>query len=413
MERYAGREMAMPSPHSAVPWLQRQLLPAAFIEPSQAQPATRDRFIDGALVVVTAALGAAALASSWDARDAGSVWLDVGLGCVACFALAVRRRHPTAVAVVGLAATTVSVMAGFAALVALFNAAVRASPRALAWIFALSLVSNAVYPLFKADALGGYWGTVGLCVLVMSVAIGWGLFARTRRELVASLHERARRLESEQLLRVEQARRAERRRIAREMHDVLAHRLSLLSLHAGALEFRSDASPDEVAEAAGVIRASGQAALEELRAVIGLLREDDDGDGLEAPQPTLAEIPALLEESRAAGMDVSWEERGVATDAVPAVVGRAAFRVLQEALTNARKHAPGARVDVSLDQGPPLVLEVVSGRPSKLVDDERLPGAGLGLVGLAERVALLDGSLEHGEGAAGRFVIRATLPWEP
>jgi signal transduction histidine kinase len=82
-------------------------------------------------------------------------------------------------------------------------------------------------------------------------------------------------------------------------------------------------------------------------------------------------------------------------------------------LTNARKHAPGARVDVSLDQGPPLVLEVVSGRPSKLVDDERLPGAGLGLVGLAERVALLDGSLEHGEGAAGRFVIRATLPWEP
>jgi signal transduction histidine kinase len=327
--------------------------------------------------------------------------------------LAVRRRHPTAVAVAGLAATTVSVMAGFAALVALFNAAVRASPRALAWIFALSLVSNAVYPLFKADALGGYWGTVGLCVLVMSVAIGWGLFARTRRELVASLHERARRLESEQLLRVEQARRAERRRIAREMHDVLAHRLSLLSLHAGALEFRSDASPDEVAEAAGVIRASGQAALEELRAVIGLLREDDDGDGLEAPQPTLAEIPALLEESRAAGMDVSWEERGVATDAVPAVVGRAAFRVLQEALTNARKHAPGARVDVSLDQGPPLVLEVVSGRPSKLVDDERLPGAGLGLVGLAERVALLDGSLEHGEGAAGRFVIRATLPWEP
>jgi signal transduction histidine kinase len=197
------------------------------------------------------------------------------------------------------------------------------------------------------------------------------------------------------------------------MHDVLAHRLSILSLHAGALEFRRDASPEEVAEAAGVIRASGQAALEELRAVIGVLREQGDVAGLEPPQPTLAQIPALLDESRAAGMDVRWEERRAATDAVPSAVGRAAFRILQEALTNARKHAPGAPVDVSLDQGPPMVLEVVSGRASKLVDDGQLPGAGVGLVGLAERVALADGSLEHGEDAAGRFVLRATLPWTP
>ena len=247
---------------------------------SQDEPAARDRVIDGALVLVAAVLGAVSLASSWAARDAWSLWLDVGLGSVACAALALRRRHPTAVAVLALAATTVSPLAGVAALVALFNAAVRSSPRALAWIFALSLVSNAIYPLLYADAdLGGYWGTMALCVLVMTVAIGWGLFARTRRELVASLHERARRLESEQLLRVEQAREAERRRIAREMHDVLAHRLSLLSLHAGALEFRRDASPEEVAEAAGVIRASGQAALEELRAVIGVLREEDDRAG--------------------------------------------------------------------------------------------------------------------------------------
>src|SRR3954454_1279140 len=321
--------MAMPSPYSAVPWLQRQLLPTAVMEP-QDEPTARDRVIDGALVVVAAALGAVSLASSWAGRDAWSLWLEVGLGSVACAALALRRRHPTAVAVLALAATTVSVLAGFAALVALFNAAVRSSPRALAWIFALSLVSNAIYPLFYADAsLGGYWGTMALCVLVMTVAIGWGLFARTRRELVASLQERARRLESEQLLRVEQAREAERRRIAREMHDVLAHRLSLLSLHAGALEFRRDASPEEVAEAAGVIRASGQAALEELRAVIGVLREEDDRARLEAPQPTLAQIPTLLDQSRAAGMDVRFEERRAATDAVPSAVGRAAFRVVQ------------------------------------------------------------------------------------
>jgi len=404
----------MPSPHSAVPWLQRQLLPTAVIEPSHDEPAARDRVIDGALVLVAAGLGAVMLASSWSVREAWSVWLDVALGSVACAALAVRRRYPTAVALVALAAGTVSVLAGVAVLVALFNAAVRSSPRALAWIFALSLVSNAIYPLLYPDAdLGGYWGTMALCVLVMTVAIGWGLFARTRRELVASLHERARRLESEQLLRVEQARDAERRRIAREMHDVLGHRLSLLSLHAGALEFRRDASPEEVAEAAGVIRASGQAALEELRAVIGVLREEDDGAKLEAPQPTLAQIPTLLDESRAAGMDVRFDERRAATDAVPSAVGRAAFRVVQEALTNARKHAPGAPVDVTLDRGPPMVLEVVSGRASERVDDGQLPGAGLGLVGLAERVALADGSLEHGEDPAGRFVVRATLPWTP
>jgi signal transduction histidine kinase len=165
-----------------------------------------------------------------------------------------------------------------------------------------------------------------------------------------------------------------------------------------------------VAEAAGVIRASGQAALEELRAVIGVLREQDDRASPEPPQPTLAQIPALLDESRAAGMDVRWEECA-AMDAVPSAVGRTAFRVLQEALTNARKHARGAPVTVSLDPGPPMVLEVVSGRASELSDDGRLPGAGVGLVGLAERVALADGSLEHGEDQAGRFVVRATLPW--
>jgi signal transduction histidine kinase len=102
-----------------------------------------------------------------------------------------------------------------------------------------------------------------------------------------------------------------------------------------------------------------------------------------------------------------------ATDAVPSAVGRAAFRVLQEALTNARKHAPGAPVTVSLNPGPPLVLEVVSGPAPELLDDEPVPGAGLGLVGLAERVALADGSLDHGEDPAGRFVVRATLPWTP
>ena len=182
-------------------------------------------------------------------------------------------------------------------------------------------------------------------MLLTAVVVGWGLFVRARREVIFSLRERAARLEAEQRLRVEQARDAERRRIAREMHDVLAHRVSLLTLHAGALEFRPDASPEEVAEAAGVIRATAHAALEDLRGVIGVLRDGEGGDGPEPPQPTLADIPALVEESRAAGMKVECSI-GEPPGPVPDALGRTAYRVVQEGLTNARKHAPAAAVAV-------------------------------------------------------------------
>ena len=404
----------MPSPHSAVPWLQRQLLPAALTEPSQDESAARDRVIDGALVLVAAVLGGVSLASSSAGRDAWSLWLNVGVGLIACAALALRRRHPTAVALLALAAGTVSVLAGFAGLIALFNAAVRSSPRALAWIFALSLVSNAIYPLLYADAdLGGYWGTMALCVLVMSVAIGWGLFARTRRELVASLHERARRLESEQLLRVEQARVAESRRIAREMHDVLAHRISLLSLHAGALEFRPDAPPEEIARAAEVIRASARQALQDLRAVIGMLRDGTDGEAPQPPQPTLAGLPGLLEESRAAGMLLHADIRVADPAAVPELVGRNALRIVQEALTNARKHAASAAVELRLEGAPGkgLTIEVRNRAAVLAAGGTKIPGSGTGLVGLAERAALSGGHLDHGLDANGDFRLHAWLPW--
>ena len=125
-------------------------------------------------------------------------------------------------------------------------------------------------------------------------AVGWGLFVRARRALVRSLRDQAERAEDE-------ARAAERRRIAREMHDVLAHRLSLLSVHAGALEFRPDAPPEEVAEAAGVIRDSARAALDELRGVIGVLREDGGESFTEPPQPTIADLAALVEETGGPG----------------------------------------------------------------------------------------------------------------
>ena len=291
---------------------------------------------------------------------------------------------------------------GPGAFVAAFNAAIRARGRDLAIIAGLTIASSFTNPLLYrgAESLALEFGA-GL--RLTGAALGWGLFVRARRQLVRSLREQADRAGDE-------AREAERRRIAREMHDVLAHRLSLLSVHAGALEFNPDAPAEEVAEAAGVIRESARAALEELRGVIGVLREDGGESLTEPPQPTLADLAALVEESRAAGMRITARiELG---DAAPtAAAGRTAYRIAQEGLTNARKHAPGAAVTLTVHAPDgDLRVEVRSLAPVAVAAGRPLPGAGTGLIGLAERVTLAGGELEHGVDPDGAFVLRARLP---
>src|SRR5215217_3259383 len=228
---------------------------------------------------------------------------DAALGVATIVALWWRRRRPAAIGVAATLASIVSASAGGAALVALFSATLRASRTGLIVVWAVAIAAAFAYPLVLPGD-DGYLLETSIGLLITVVVIGWGLFARARRQLVLSLRERAARLEAEQRLHVEHAREAERRRIAREMHDVLAHRVSLLSLHAGALEFRPDAPPEEIAEAAGVIRTSANAVMQELREVIGVLRDGGE-QGTERPQPTLADVPSLVEESRAAGMHVS------------------------------------------------------------------------------------------------------------
>lgn len=254
--------------------------------------------------------------------------------------------------------------------------------------------------------------SLGFSILLAAAVVAWGMFVRARRQLVLSLRDRAERAEAEQHLRVDQARRQERARIAREMHDVLAHRISLLSLHAGALEFRPDAPPDEVARAAGVIRTSAHEALQDLRAVIGVLRESRDGEAPERPQPTLADLPGLIAESRDAGMHVTYEIGDLA--AVPDGTGRSAYRIVQEALTNARKHARGAAVDVAVSGDPEsgLTIEVGNRLPVGAAARPEIPGAGTGIVGLTERASLAGGRLEHGRTAEGDYRLWAWLPWD-
>jgi signal transduction histidine kinase len=406
--------------HVELPRWQRMLLPGELRDGARGRRSARDWVVDVAMYVIAAGISALVLGSTAGDHSELEIAVDLALGVVAFVALWFRRSHPVAVGVTTGVCSLASGTAGGPALLALFNVAIRASRRAILGIIALALASTAIFPLLYAgDEPYGLQIVFG--VLITGVVVGWGLFVRVQRELVLSLRERAATLEAEQRLRVEQAREAERLRIAREMHDVLAHRVSLLSLHAGALEFHPDAPAEEVAHAAAVIRSSAHAALEELRDVIGVLREGEAegarGGAPEPPQPTLAEIPALVEESRQAGMRVRCHIDVPADAALPTALGRAAYRIVQEGLTNARKHAPAAAVEVTItaQPGASLVAEVVSRCPAGVAAPAAfaLPGAGTGLVGLAERVALAGGELEHGPDDAGDFVLRATLPWSP
>ena len=345
--------------------------------------------------------------------DPALMTADVTTALLACLALWLRRRWPIGVAVAMMPLALFSACGSVALLISIFTVAVHRPFLPAALITAWNVAAGAVYCYVRPEPDLGYWGNLALTTALITTALGWGMFVRARRQLVLSLRDRAERAEAEQQLRISQARHLERTRIAREMHDVLAHRISLLSLHAGALEFRPDAPPEEVARAAGVIRASAHAALQDLREVIGVLRAEVGSEATpERPQPTLADVPALVAESRDAGVRVGVVDEVAEPEAVPAAIGRSAYRIVQEGLTNARKHAPGAVVTVRLAGGPGdgLVVEISNpwpvGSPATAI-----PGTGTGLVGIAERVTLAGGRLEHGRDADGTFRLTAWLPW--
>ncbi|MFL6062864.1 MAG: sensor histidine kinase, partial [Marmoricola sp.] len=237
-----------------------------------------------------------------------------------------------------------------------------------------------------------------------------------RRELLWTLRERAREAESGQELRVAQARSAERQRIAREMHDVLAHRISLITMHAGALAYRDDLPPEQVKETAELIQAKSHEALTDLRQVLGVLRgapDDLEGYG-DRPQPTLCDLPELIAEATAGGMQIDYLS-SISEGIAPAdQIGRTVYRVVQEALTNARKHAVGTHVTVRISGDPESGVTVVVSNATRVgaLGMPSTPGAGLGLVGLRERAALAGGTLQVTNGASG-FSLRCWLPWTP
>ncbi len=379
--------------------------------------AKRDRLVDS--VFIAFALLAGAVFFSIQARTNElpdwAVVAGTAGGLAACAALWLRRRWPVAITVGILPLAVLTSFAAPAGLIAFFTVAVHRRFAVVAWLAGVGLSTLAVSYALQAgerpELQTSLWLSLLSLILLHVAVAASGMYIRARRQLLASLRERAERAEAAQHEHAEHVRANERARIAREMHDVLAHRISLLSMHAGSLEFSPGASHAEVARAAGVIRTSAHQALEDLREVIGVLRQEPGEAALDRPLPTLADLPALVQESRAAGMTVRSDLEVGEVGAAPESVGRNAYRIVQEGLTNARKHAGGTAVELTMTgaAGSGLTLELRNplpvGRPAS-----EMPGAGTGLIGLAERAALAGGRLEHGV-TEGQYRLWAWLPW--
>ncbi|MFL1426874.1 MULTISPECIES: sensor histidine kinase [unclassified Nocardiopsis] len=359
-------------------------------------------------------------------------WLravDVALGAVAALVLIARPRYPLASAVAIGLISAVSSASVAALVIALIGLTARRPWWQAAAVAAGTLLAGLPWFLLLVprDQLSF---AIVVVVLLLLGCLGWGLALKSRIRLIERLRQDVLRARADRDRRLDEARADERRRIAREMHDVLAHRMSLLSVHAGALAYRvrqseqGQAPPptaEELGAAVGVIRDNAHRALEELGGVLAVLRAADTGPGESGPeeerggtappQPTLADLDRLLREATDSGQRVSARLE-LPEGAAPADrVGRSAYRVVQEGLTNARKHASGARVEVELRGGPGLGLAVSVRNPLPVgVAAAEIPGAGAGLTGLAERVRLDDGTLTHGPDR-GNFRLEAELPW--
>jgi signal transduction histidine kinase len=242
---------------------------------------------------------------------------------------------------------------------------------------------------------------------VLRTAVGplLALYFTARHEILQGLRDRAERAEQERYLLAEQARAEERARLAGEMHDVVTHRVSLMVLQAGALGVT--AKDEATRQAAEELRAAGCQALDELRDLVGILRTEPDRD----QTPSVSGLPALIAESTAAGAPAELAEDGDPALASP-VVGRTAYRIVREALTNARKHAPGAHVLVHVGYRESRVSVVVSNGPAAPGTGGELSatGSGIGIAGLRQRVELMHGTLRAGPAPDGGFRLEAMLP---
>lgn len=273
-----------------------------------------DRLADGGLFVlaVLAGLTVAVIYRQFVPTPGWIMTADIAAGALSCLAFWWRRRYPTVLATVLVVLTTFSETVSPAALVMLFTVAVHRSTRTAVLLAVGSVLTHMVYLVLRPIPMVSMWMLVSWVLLMHVVIVAWGLLRRGRHQLIASLRERAVAAEVEAQLRTEHARLEAREALAREMHDVLGHRLSLLTINAGALAYHRAATAEETQQAAELIRESAHRALEDLREVISVLRAPD-GD---VPLPGATDIAELVEETARTGTDVRLrDEPGVCTGA--------------------------------------------------------------------------------------------------
>ncbi|WP_026918364.1 sensor histidine kinase [Gordonia shandongensis] len=343
-------------------------------------------------------------------------WLvtDIVLGVVALVVVHWRRSHPVVVTVATYVLGMVSAAASGPATLALVSLSTRRRWREILPVGVFAAVGTGV-----AQRLYEVPGQprmtlleIAVAVVLVALVIAWGMYIGSRRELIGSWRSRAQLAEAEQSAKIREAQVAERSRIAREMHDVLAHRISTIHMYAGALTFRDDLPADQVREAAETIQATSARALTELREVLGVLREGPGDARPEPPQAGAADIVDLVAENRETGMRVTLEcETDLAE--IPEATGRTLYRCVQEGLTNARKHAPATAVTVAVGGGPDHGVDLVVSNPLPIgARGPSAPPSGFGLVGLAERVELRGGRQSTRVTGDDRFVLRVWLPWQ-
>ncbi|MEV5428605.1 histidine kinase [Streptomyces sp. NPDC052701] len=384
------------------------------------------------------------------ARDAGiPVAAGVLFGVLAGSVLVVRRRWPIAVVLVTIAVTPAQ-MAFLMGIVGLYTLAASELPRRIIGLLAgMSLVGTLIVTFVRVrQSMGrgdvdlGDW-FVPFAAITTSLGLTappvlLGLYIGARRRLMESLRERADSLERElQLLaeraeeRAEWARNEERTRIAREMHDVVAHRVSLMVVHAAALQAVARKDPEKAVRNAALVGDMGRQALTELREMLGVLRAGGEATrrepevplaavgvaaaaaasrAVDEEGPCLSDLDELIGQSAAAGMVVDLSVEGEARS-YPPEVEQTAYRVVQEALTNVHKHAAGAKTHVRVaHRVSEIAMQVENEPPEAAASSARLPSGGNGLVGMKERVSALGGVFVSGPTESGGFRVSAVIP---
>jgi signal transduction histidine kinase len=381
------------------------------------------RVLDGGLVVLLLVFALDPLLREPRPDERAANALAVALFLLSVVPVIWRRTHPLPVLVVIGAAALAYESIGFpdsslnalSALLAIYAVGAYTDRRQAYIGGAISAVLVALILVANWDSEAEITNIIANYVIFGTAWVA-GDNIRQRRERVKALEDRAALAEAGKLEEAHRAVAAERTRIARELHDVVAHSVSVMVVQAGAarrLLQREEPDPARAIEALTSVETTGRESLTELRRLLGVLRQDDDQSFGRVPQPSIAHVDSLVQHSRDAGLDVALVVEGDAAALAPGV-DLTAYRIVQEALTNAIKHAgPGAHADVRVCYADD-VLEVIVADNGRGIDADRTAnGGGHGLVGMEERVALFGGTLQVGNRPGGGVQVRATLPLVP